>query len=48
MVEETEEETNCLKEMQELHAIIASTLKSDIVKFNSSFDAVLKNEELKA
>ena len=38
----TEEENNCLKEMQELHAIIASNLKEDIVKFKSLFDAVLK------
>ena len=40
---ETEEENNSLKEMQELHAIIASTFKQDIVKFNSLFDGGLKD-----
>ena len=43
MVEETEEEKNCLKEMQDLHVIIASTLKENIVKFNSLFDGGLKD-----
>ena len=45
---ETEEENNCIKEMQELHTIIASNLKENIVKFNSLFDEVLKKEQLKA
>ena len=38
----TEEDINCLKEMQELHAIYASTLKEDMVKFKSLFDGGLK------
>jgi hypothetical protein len=33
--------------MQELHAGIAFTLKEDILKFNSQFEAVLQKEELK-
>ena len=34
--------------MQELHSDIASTLKKDIIKFNSLFDGGFKKEELKA
>ena len=41
-IEETKEENNCLKEMQELHTIIASNLKEDMVKFKSLFDGGLK------
>ena len=37
---ELKEENICLKEMQELHALIALTLKEDIVKFNSFFDGL--------
>ena len=34
--------------MQELNSDIASTLKKDIIKFNSLFNGGLKKEELKA
>ena len=37
---ETKEENICLKEIQELHAVITSTLKGDMVKFNSLFDSL--------
>jgi hypothetical protein len=34
----TKEENNCLKEIKELHAVIESTLKENILEFNSLFD----------
>jgi hypothetical protein len=40
--EETKEEKSCIKEMKKIHAIIATTLQEDIVKFNTLFDRGLK------
>jgi hypothetical protein len=43
----TKEEISCLKEMKELHAVIESTLKEDITKFNSMFDGDLSKKVIK-
>ena len=46
----TKEEKSCIAELKELHTIIASTLKENIIKFNSLFDVELRviNEKKKA
>ncbi len=38
----TEKEKSCIAELKELHTIIASTLKEDIIKFNSLFDGDIR------
>ena len=45
--QKTQEENKYLKEMQDLHAVIESILKENIVKFNSLFDGGLKDFKAK-